>query len=66
MDSQSSIDAIGKFLSNLPVWLFWPVLILIVLFYFLIQGGYYFLESNNRAYLGEKRNDRARKQAKKK
>jgi len=54
-------DLIGRFLGHLPVWLFWPVLILITIVYFIIQGGYYLLQTNNRAYLGEKKDDRKRK-----
>jgi len=56
-------NLIGKLLGQLPVWLFWPALVLITVFaaLFAFSDAGIVLGGNKRAYLGEKKDVRKRK-----
>ncbi|PKL31914.1 hypothetical protein CVV43_00490 [Candidatus Saccharibacteria bacterium HGW-Saccharibacteria-1] len=56
-------NLVGKFLGQLPVWLFWPALVMITIFaaLFIFSDTGIVIGGNKRAYLGEKKDDRKRK-----
>lgn len=66
-DNNNFAEWIGKTIGNLPGWLFWPILILIILvvgYLEIAANGPFLLSPKRRAYLGEKKNDRKKEDKK--